>query len=61
VALLFSPHAQKTVFSTNQSISATCGTEQLFPFKVALTAPAPPVPTAATQQEHNQDDNQNCF
>src|ERR1019366_3676594 len=28
---------------------------------VRLTAPAPPVPTASTKQEHNQDDNQNRF
>jgi hypothetical protein len=27
---------------------------------VSLTAP-PPVPTASTKQEHNQDDNQNRF
>ena len=39
------------------------GPEGLFPFpeQVALTAPAPPVPTASTKQEHNQDDNQNRF
>ena len=28
---------------------------------VPLTAPATPVPTAATKQEHNHDDNQNRF
>jgi hypothetical protein len=28
---------------------------------VALTAPALPVPTASTEQEHNHDDNQNRF
>jgi len=28
---------------------------------VALTAPALPVPTASTKQEHNHDDNQNRF
>jgi hypothetical protein len=31
------------------------------PEQAALTAPAPPVPTASTKQEHNHDNNQNRF
>jgi hypothetical protein len=31
------------------------------PEQVALTAPAPPVKTASTKQEHNHDDNHNRF
>ena len=45
-----SPKAE-TVFGCSAAISV--------PAQVALSAPASPVPTASTKQEHNHDDNQN--
>jgi hypothetical protein len=38
-----------------------CLTATSAPEPVALSAPASPVPTASTKQEHKQDDNQNRF
>jgi monovalent cation:H+ antiporter, CPA1 family len=63
----YMPHWQWLgAFVFGSLIAATDPVSVIATFKEAkaqgrLTAPAPPVPTASTKQEHNQNDDQNRF